>query len=133
MAALGASLPAIPQTFTVTAKLQIGNELERLRGAAADAAAAGRGDVWIVKPTSLNRGAGISVVRGIGAYLKCTALCCEGAAQHTRLACAHRERTTQAACFRSAGSEYARHAKLSYWRDPKGGQSVSACATRYIP
>ena len=67
MAELGEQLPAIPQTFTVTAKLQIGNEQQRLQEAAAVAAAAGKGDVWIVKPTSLNRGMGIAVVRGIGA------------------------------------------------------------------
>jgi hypothetical protein len=66
MSELGQELAAVPKTFTVTAKLQIGRERERLLEAAAAAEAAGQGSVWIVKPNGLNRGMGISVVRGIG-------------------------------------------------------------------
>jgi hypothetical protein len=68
MTDLGQQLPAVPKTFTVTAKLQIGKEKERLLEAAAAAEAAGQGTIWIVKPNGLNRGTGISVVPGIGNF-----------------------------------------------------------------
>ena len=63
----GEAMAFIPETHVVSAKLQLGNERERLCAAAAAAQAAGKGDVWIVKPNGLNRGIGIAVLRGIGA------------------------------------------------------------------
>lgn len=69
MAQLGQHLPCIPETYVVSAKLQIGKDRERLRDAAAAAKDAGRGQVWIVKPDGRNRGMGISVVLGMGVVL----------------------------------------------------------------
>jgi hypothetical protein len=76
MAQLGQHLPCIPETYVVTAKLQIGKDRERLRDAAEAAKDAGRGQVWIVKPDGRNRGMGISVVLGMGVVLAHSSCAC---------------------------------------------------------
>ena len=69
-------LSCVPETHTVSAKLQLGNEREKLQAASERAQLDGRGSVWIVKPNGLNRGAGIAVVRGIGAPRHCLLCSC---------------------------------------------------------
>jgi hypothetical protein len=55
-----------PETHIVSAKLQLGNERERLHQAAERAKADGRGTIWIVKPHAANRGIGITVHDSMG-------------------------------------------------------------------
>lgn len=62
----GQPLDYIPETYIVSAKLQFGNEKDRLFAAEAAAQDAGRGTVWIVKPNGQNRGIGIGVVNSMG-------------------------------------------------------------------
>jgi Tubulin-tyrosine ligase family len=52
----GRNVPFVPETYTLSAKLHIGQEVARLKEAAARSAANGDGNVWIVKPESRNRG-----------------------------------------------------------------------------
>lgn len=51
----------IPETHTVSSKLQLGKEKQRLHQAAQNAVTDGRGSLWIAKPESRNRGIGITV------------------------------------------------------------------------
>jgi Tubulin-tyrosine ligase family len=64
----GRNVPFVPETYTLSAKLQIGKEVAQLREAARRSAVNGDGNVWIVKPESRNRGSGITLHASVGAH-----------------------------------------------------------------
>lgn len=70
MTRISKPLEFIPETHIVSAKLQLGNEKERLQQAASRNQQDGLGSVWIVKPENRNRGRDITVHESMGELLE---------------------------------------------------------------